>query len=669
MWRRRPSRARSSPTWSARSARPAIISRSAATMPPVRAGDLLAIMSAGAYGAVQSGTYNTRPLGAGGAGVGHASRGRAAATKRRGDHRARPRAGVVGLGAASALTRPCDAGRGCARESARHGRLLHAPNGPVRPVRPLRPDVSPHAPARPARPVRARRAALGSGVARYRRRARRRSALPFARLVRPAARPAAVGAHRGAPALRGACRLGRLARRSAGAAEKSRSTAAAPRSDVSIATPASRIARPAPSTTRSPMRPIRRRPRSGGCIRRAPRRRSPGRPRCRSAAGARAVRPLRRARCGAARGSRRRPSPPATNASRGLPRPSTGADRRCAARAGIRVDAWIDPPAYTGKPPIVLGEGHRRARSLRRWVPPSSCGPPTLQRVSVITEGKHRAETESRTAPRSIRKARPAKRFVLRGDGKLIIDGTASGRTVYRDHRHSRQAADRRTDEHAEGERARLADLQLSAERRLRRDRRRGAIQRARDRWQADDGPHARCAAASRARASCRPKRSGDASTTADLSEHPWAGARATVVLHAQDEGGNEGVSQPETMHASATALHEAAGARARRAASLARARSRSSRACRVGARRPDDRARRFSARRRRSISACASPRSGSTRRAPIPRCSKSPTISGRWRCRSRTATCPKPSAICGRRRRTFATLWRAARRTKRSAS
>lgn len=32
------------------------------TMPEVSAGDLLAIMSAGAYGAVQSGTYNTRPL-------------------------------------------------------------------------------------------------------------------------------------------------------------------------------------------------------------------------------------------------------------------------------------------------------------------------------------------------------------------------------------------------------------------------------------------------------------------------------------------------------------------------------------------------------------------------------------------------------------------------------
>jgi diaminopimelate decarboxylase len=31
-------------------------------LPQLAAGDLIAIMTAGAYGAVQSGTYNTRPL-------------------------------------------------------------------------------------------------------------------------------------------------------------------------------------------------------------------------------------------------------------------------------------------------------------------------------------------------------------------------------------------------------------------------------------------------------------------------------------------------------------------------------------------------------------------------------------------------------------------------------
>ena len=56
-----PGSPRSSPTWSGRSAKAATISRSVATAGS-KAGDLLAIMSAGAYGAVQAGTYNSRLL-------------------------------------------------------------------------------------------------------------------------------------------------------------------------------------------------------------------------------------------------------------------------------------------------------------------------------------------------------------------------------------------------------------------------------------------------------------------------------------------------------------------------------------------------------------------------------------------------------------------------------
>jgi len=37
----------------------------------------------------------------------------------------------------------------------------------------------------------------------------------------------------------------------------------------------------------------------------------------------------------------------------------------------------------------------------------------------------------------------------------------------------------------------------------------------------------------------------GEAETTADLSEHPWAGARVEMTLIARDEGGNEGKSAP----------------------------------------------------------------------------------------------------------------------------
>ena len=59
------SRARSEslPTWSGRSANRAISSRSTARWSSRKPGDLLAVMTAGAYGAAQAGTYNSRAAG------------------------------------------------------------------------------------------------------------------------------------------------------------------------------------------------------------------------------------------------------------------------------------------------------------------------------------------------------------------------------------------------------------------------------------------------------------------------------------------------------------------------------------------------------------------------------------------------------------------------------
>ena len=90
-----PARRESSPTWSARSANQATSSRSTAPLIEPQPGDSLAVMTAGAYGAVQAGTYNTRALvpevlvrqrrmGAG-----------AAARDGRGADRARPHAAVA----------------------------------------------------------------------------------------------------------------------------------------------------------------------------------------------------------------------------------------------------------------------------------------------------------------------------------------------------------------------------------------------------------------------------------------------------------------------------------------------------------------------------------------------------------------------------------------------
>ncbi len=52
----------SSPTWSGRCARSATILALDRDLPEPQPGDLLAVMTAGAYGAVQAGTYNTRAL-------------------------------------------------------------------------------------------------------------------------------------------------------------------------------------------------------------------------------------------------------------------------------------------------------------------------------------------------------------------------------------------------------------------------------------------------------------------------------------------------------------------------------------------------------------------------------------------------------------------------------
>ena len=56
--------------WWGRSAKPPTCSPPAAALPELKSGDLVAILSAGAYGAVMASTYNARPARAGGLGQG-----------------------------------------------------------------------------------------------------------------------------------------------------------------------------------------------------------------------------------------------------------------------------------------------------------------------------------------------------------------------------------------------------------------------------------------------------------------------------------------------------------------------------------------------------------------------------------------------------------------------
>ena len=67
--------------------------------------------------------------------------------------------------------------------------------------------------------------------------------------------------------------------------------------------------------------------------------------------------------------------------------------------------------------------------------------------------------------------------------------------------------------------------------------------------------------------------RNGVGQTVKDLSEDPYAGADVTLTLTAKDEAGNEGKQRAVQHAAAGTAVHQAAGAGADRAAPYSGAR------------------------------------------------------------------------------------------------
>ncbi len=93
--------------------------------------------------------------------------------------------------------------------------------------------------------------------------------------------------------------------------------------------------------------------------------------------------------------------------------------RDVAATAPFRVDAWIDPPAYTGRPPIVLP-----IKSAGAKISPVTA--PVGSTITVRAAGGHlHVTTKGRivSAPPSVAKdaAKAQRRFILRGDGSLRL--------------------------------------------------------------------------------------------------------------------------------------------------------------------------------------------------------------------------------------------------------
>ncbi len=235
---------------------------------------------------------------------------------------------------------------------------------------------------------------------------------------------------------------------------------------------------------------------------------------------------------------------------------------------GYRIDAWIDPPAYTGKPPVLLDLASDAARDsahpLRLAAPAgstvvirSSGGsavevetsgpllPPAKLKKDATADGAGPEQAKQSSATGSDAPGDSETRLVLHGDSRLTLRHGGGLRGIY--------------------DLAATPDQPPTiALREVPKHNARGSLTLAYTVGD-DYGVAAAEAQFSNPKIDGTPATGpalvdppkmllslpglshglGDGETTADLSESPWAGASATLVLVARDEGGNAGRSEP----------------------------------------------------------------------------------------------------------------------------
>ncbi|HEX2633202.1 MAG TPA: TIGR02302 family protein [Bradyrhizobium sp.] len=223
--------------------------------------------------------------------------------------------------------------------------------------------------------------------------------------------------------------------------------------------------------------------------------------------------------------------------------------------ANIRIDAWVTPPLYTGKPPIILSAANKDAGVPTAGPLPVPAGSTLIVRSSGgtldVLAGGGVAETQpAEQAPKGTNE----RHFIISGDGTAHVRAP-SGQPQWRFS--------------AVPDRAPVISLAKDPERQAR-----GSLQLS---YKLDDDYGVTDAQAhfavrrgdapqgtsENSSAEARPlfeppqfslvlpnarTRNGVGQTVKDLSEDPYAGADVTLTLTAKDEAGNEGRSEPFNM-------------------------------------------------------------------------------------------------------------------------
>lgn len=223
------------------------------------------------------------------------------------------------------------------------------------------------------------------------------------------------------------------------------------------------------------------------------------------------------------------------------------------APAIFRIDAWVTPPVYTGRPPVML-PGLRPGETAQAAAAPVSV--PAGSQLVIRSTGNVRFDVVRKggieDVPAEAHGPMPAgteeRRLVIKGDGSAAIHGVLGGDLVWKFT--------------AVPDRVPTIELTKDPERQAR-----GAL---RLDYKIDDDYGVVDAKATFALKDEAPAgkprhplfaepdfpltlpqaraRSGAAQTTRDLTEHAWAGAEVVMTLTAKNEAGNVGRSEPHEL-------------------------------------------------------------------------------------------------------------------------
>jgi uncharacterized protein (TIGR02302 family) len=233
------------------------------------------------------------------------------------------------------------------------------------------------------------------------------------------------------------------------------------------------------------------------------------------------------------------------------------------APANVRVDAWVTPPLYTGKPPVILSAANKDSgagNSANAAPLPVPAGSTLIVRSSggsldVTTSGGLSEAASTEQAPQGTSE----RRFTIAGDGTAHVRAP-SGQPEWKfsavpDHAPSISLA-------KDPERQARGSLQLSYK--IEDD---YGVTEAQAHFAArpSDGLKSDISNSDEPKGERAPRplfdapqfalalpnartRNGVGQTVKDLSESPYAGADVTLTLTAKDEAGNEGHSEPFDM-------------------------------------------------------------------------------------------------------------------------